>query len=96
MDGPLQRRWQLPRVLHRLWRPAADVGDLARFRDALPSGSYLAISHGTRDLPVRPDMSEQEMAEMGTRVERLYQQVERLKREEPDEDNYGEDHVVPD
>jgi hypothetical protein len=46
---------------------------VARFRDALPTGSYLAISHGTRDIPVRPDMSADEMTEMGARVERLYQ-----------------------
>ena len=42
-------------------------------RDALPAGSYVAISHGTRDIPVRPDMSAEEMAQMGTRVEQLYQ-----------------------
>jgi hypothetical protein len=46
---------------------------VARFRGALPTGSYLAISHGTRDIPVRPDMSAEEMTEMGTKVEQLYQ-----------------------
>jgi hypothetical protein len=45
---------------------------VARFRDALPPGSYLAISHGTRDIPERHDMTPEQMAEMGTRVERLY------------------------
>jgi S-adenosyl methyltransferase len=62
-------------ILHFIPDDQDPFGIVARFRDALPSGSYLAISHGTRDLPVRADMSEQEMAEMGTRVERLYQQT---------------------
>jgi S-adenosyl methyltransferase len=62
-------------ILHFIPDDQDPFGIVARFRDALPSGSYLAISHGTRDLPVRPDMSEQEMADMGTRVERLYQQT---------------------
>jgi S-adenosyl methyltransferase len=62
-------------ILHFIPDDQDPFGIVARFRDALPSGSYLAISHGTRDLPVRSDMSEQEMAEMGARVERLYQQT---------------------
>jgi hypothetical protein len=37
------------------------------------AGSYLAVSHGTRDIPVRPDMSPAAMTEMGAKVERLYQ-----------------------
>jgi hypothetical protein len=48
-------------------------GIVARFREAMAAGSYLAISHGTRDIPVRPDMSPEAMAEMGAKVERLYQ-----------------------
>jgi hypothetical protein len=60
-------------ILHFLPDDEDPFGVVARFRDALPAGSYLALSHGTRDVPVRPDMSAEEMAEMGTRVERLYQ-----------------------
>jgi S-adenosyl methyltransferase len=60
-------------ILHFIPDDQNPFGIVARFRDALPAGSYLAISHGTRDVPVRPDMSEAEMAEMGARVERLYQ-----------------------
>jgi hypothetical protein len=60
-------------ILHFLPDDQDPPGILARFRDGLAAGSYLAISHGTRDIPVRPDMSAEEMAEMGTRVERLYQ-----------------------
>jgi S-adenosyl methyltransferase len=60
-------------ILH-FFPDAEDPGGIvARFRDGLPAGSYLAVSHGTRDIPDRPDMSAEEMAEMGTRVERLYQ-----------------------
>ena len=60
-------------ILHFIPDDQDPLGIVARFRDALPTGSYLAISHGTRDIPVRPDMSAAEMAEMGKRVERLYQ-----------------------
>jgi hypothetical protein len=60
-------------ILHFIPDDQDPLGIVARFRDALPTGSYLAISHGTRDVPVRPDMSAEEMAEMGARVERLYQ-----------------------
>jgi S-adenosyl methyltransferase len=60
-------------ILHFIPDGEGPLGIVARFREALPAGSYLAISHGTRDIPVRPDMSAEEMAEMGARVERLYQ-----------------------
>jgi hypothetical protein len=62
-------------ILHFIPDEQDPFGVVARFRDGLPPGSYLAISHGTRDVPVRPDMSAEEMAEMGTRVERLYEQT---------------------
>jgi hypothetical protein len=52
-------------ILHFLPDEEDPFGIVARFRDALPTGSYVAISHGTRDIPVRPDMSAEEMAEMG-------------------------------
>jgi hypothetical protein len=60
-------------ILHFLPDAEDPAGIVARFRDALPPGSYLALSHGTTDIPERPDLSPEEMAEMGARVERLYQ-----------------------
>jgi trans-aconitate methyltransferase len=60
-------------ILHFLPDDEDPFGIVARFRDALPAGSYLAISHGTRDVPARSDMPAADMAEMGARVERLYQ-----------------------
>ena len=60
-------------ILHFIPDQEHPLGIVARFRDRLPDGSYLAISHGSRDIPVRPDMSPEAMAEMGARVERLYQ-----------------------
>jgi S-adenosyl methyltransferase len=60
-------------ILHFIPDGEDPSGIVARYRDALPGGSYLAISHGTRDIPERTDMSVEEMAEMGERVERLYQ-----------------------
>jgi hypothetical protein len=60
-------------ILHFISDDEDPFGIVARFRDALPAGSYLAISHGTRDIPARPDMSAEEMAEMGAKVEQLYQ-----------------------
>ena len=60
-------------ILHFVPDDQDPFGIVARFRDALPAGSYLAISHGTRDIPARPDMSAEEMAEMGAKVEQLYQ-----------------------
>jgi hypothetical protein len=60
-------------ILHFLPDEEDPFGIVARFRDALPAGSYVAVSHGTRDIPVRPDMSPEAMAEMGAKVERLYQ-----------------------
>jgi hypothetical protein len=60
-------------ILHFVPDDQDPFGVVARFRDALPAGSYLAISHGTRDIPTRPDMSPEAMAEMGAKVERLYQ-----------------------
>jgi hypothetical protein len=60
-------------ILHFFPDTEDPAGIVARFRDALPPGSYLAISHGTTDIPERSDMSPQEMAEMGAKVERLYQ-----------------------
>ena len=62
-------------ILHFIPDDQDPLGIVGRFRDALPTGSYLALSHGTRDIPVRPDMSAEEMTEMGTKVERLYQQT---------------------
>jgi hypothetical protein len=62
-------------ILHFLPDDQDPLGIVARFREALPAGSYLAISHGTRDVPARPDMSAEAMSEMGARVERLYQQT---------------------
>jgi S-adenosyl methyltransferase len=62
-------------ILHFVPDDQDPYGIVARFRDGLPAGSYLTVSHGTRDVPVRPDMSAEEMAEMGARVERLYQQT---------------------
>jgi hypothetical protein len=62
-------------ILHFIPDEDDPLGIVTRFRDALPSGSYLVVSHGTRDVPVRPDMSAEAMAEMGARVERLYQQT---------------------
>jgi len=60
-------------ILHFVPDDEDPFGVVARFRDALPAGSYLAISHGTRDIPARTDMSPEAMAEMGAKVERLYQ-----------------------
>jgi hypothetical protein len=60
-------------ILHFIPDDEDPYGIVARFRDAMAAGSYLAISHGTRDIPVRPDMSPAAMAEMGAKVERLYQ-----------------------
>jgi hypothetical protein len=59
-------------ILHFVPDDQDPWGVVARFRDALPPGSYLAVSHGTRDIPERHDMTPEQMAEMGTRVERLY------------------------
>ena len=60
-------------ILHFVPDEQDPYGIVARFRDALPAGSYLALSHGTRDIPARTDMSPEAMAEMGAKVERLYQ-----------------------
>jgi O-methyltransferase involved in polyketide biosynthesis len=60
-------------ILHFFDDDEDPYGIVARFRDALPAGSYLAISHGTRDIPERSDLSPEAMAEMGAKVERLYQ-----------------------
>ncbi|HEV8647841.1 MAG TPA: SAM-dependent methyltransferase [Actinomycetes bacterium] len=62
-------------VLHFIPDDEDPLGIVARFRDAVAGGSYLTISHGTKDVPARPDMSAEVMAEMGARVERLYQQT---------------------
>jgi S-adenosyl methyltransferase len=62
-------------ILHFLPDDDDPFGIVARFRDSLPAGSHLVVSHGTRDVPVRPDMSAEAMAEMGARVEQLYQQT---------------------
>jgi hypothetical protein len=62
-------------ILHFIPDEEDPFGIVARFRDVLPTGSYLALSHGTRDIPVRPDLPAEVMAEMGARVERLYQQT---------------------
>jgi hypothetical protein len=60
-------------ILHFFDDDEDPYGIVARFRDALPAGSYLAVSHGTRDIPERLDLSPAAMAEMGAKVERLYQ-----------------------
>jgi hypothetical protein len=60
-------------ILHFVPDDEDPYGIVARFRDALPAGSYLAISHGTRDVPARPDMPPEAMAEMGAKAEQLYQ-----------------------
>jgi S-adenosyl methyltransferase len=60
-------------ILHFVPDQEDPLGVVARFRDRLPAGSYLAVSHGSRDIPVRPDMSPEAMTDMGARVEKLYQ-----------------------
>jgi hypothetical protein len=60
-------------ILHFVPDSEDPFGVVARYRDALPAGSHLAISHGTRDIPDRPDLSDEEMADMGAKVEQLYQ-----------------------
>ena len=60
-------------ILHFVPDDQDPFGVVARYTDALPAGSYLAISHGTRDIPERPDLSPEEMADMGAKVEQLYQ-----------------------
>jgi S-adenosyl methyltransferase len=60
-------------ILHFFPDGEDPLGIVAQYRDALPAGSHVVISHGTRDIPARPDMSPEEMAEMGAKVERLYQ-----------------------
>jgi hypothetical protein len=60
-------------ILHFVPDDEDPFGIVARYRDALPAGSHLAISHGTRDIPERPDLSPEEMADMGAKVEQLYQ-----------------------
>ena len=60
-------------ILHFLPDDEDPFGIVARYTDALPAGSHLAISHGTRDIPERPDLSPEEMADMGAKVEQLYQ-----------------------
>jgi hypothetical protein len=60
-------------ILHFVPDDEDPFGIVARYRDALPAGSHLAISHGTRDIPQRPDLSPEEMADMGAKVEQLYQ-----------------------
>ena len=62
-------------ILHFIPDEQDPFGVVARFREGLPAGSYLAVSHGTKDVPARPDMSPGQMAEMGERVERLYEQT---------------------
>ena len=60
-------------ILHFVGDDEDPFGIVARYVDALPAGSHLAISHGTRDIPERPDLSPEEMADMGAKVEQLYQ-----------------------
>jgi hypothetical protein len=62
-------------VLHFVTDEHDPFGIVARFRDAVPAGSYLAISHGTKDIPVRPDMSAEEMAGMAAEAQRLYERA---------------------
>jgi S-adenosyl methyltransferase len=59
-------------VLHFVSDQQDPCGVVARLRQAVPAGSYLAISHGTADLPVRPDLSQVEMAEMAVKTAELY------------------------
>jgi hypothetical protein len=65
-------------ILHFVPNDQDPHGIVARFRDLLPAGSYLALSHSTTDVPVRPDMTPAAMAEMGTKVQRLYQMTTTL------------------
>jgi hypothetical protein len=60
-------------ILHFFPDDQDPLGIVAGYRDALPAGSHVVISHGTRDIPERLDMSPREMAAMGEKVERLYQ-----------------------
>jgi hypothetical protein len=60
-------------ILHFVPDDEDPFGIVARYADALPAGSHLAITHGTRDIPERPDLSPEEMADMGAKVEQLYQ-----------------------
>jgi hypothetical protein len=60
-------------ILHFVPDDDDPFGIVARYADALPAGSHVAISHGTRDIPERPDLSPEEMADMGAKVEQLYQ-----------------------
>jgi hypothetical protein len=60
-------------ILHFVPDDEDPFGTVARYVDAVPAGSHLAISHGTRDIPERPDLSPEEMADMGAKVEQLYQ-----------------------
>jgi hypothetical protein len=62
-------------ILHFVPDDQDPYGIVARFRDALPFGSYLAISHGTKDIPDRHDMTPEEMAEHARETERLYQRT---------------------
>jgi hypothetical protein len=62
-------------VLHFVTDEQDPFGIVARLRDAVPAGSHLAISHATRDIPPRPDMTAAEMAEMAARAQRLYEQA---------------------
>src|SRR4030095_14920798 len=68
-----RRALLLMAILHFVPDQEDPLGVVARYRDGLPDGSYLAISHGSRDIPVRPDMSAEAMTDIGTRVEKLYQ-----------------------
>jgi S-adenosyl methyltransferase len=60
-------------ILHFVPDDEDPFGIVARYAGALPAGSHLAISHGTKDVPERPDLSPEEMAEMGAKAEQLYQ-----------------------
>jgi hypothetical protein len=62
-------------VLHFVTDEQDPFGIVARLRDAVPAGSYLAVSHGTSDPPPRPDMTPEEMAAMAARAQRLYEQA---------------------
>jgi hypothetical protein len=62
-------------MLHFLGDDQEPDGIVARYRDALPAGSYLALSHGTADPPPRHDLTPERAAEMAAEATRLYRQA---------------------
>jgi hypothetical protein len=62
-------------MLHFLGDDQDPHGIVTRYRDALPAGSYLALSHGTADPPPRRDLTPERAAEMAAQTSRLYRQA---------------------